>query len=132
VRSAKDGFSAFCEFWQGIPDVLLSYFNMPGMSGFKLLSVIPRRFYVFGRACAGEPGLAVSPRQTKIFPNLFSELAEVGESAGALPRMLDPVAEFFEEDAQAALIVMGGVVVVILIDLYLPIFSLSQASTLHR
>jgi type IV pilus assembly protein PilC len=87
-------------------------------------------------------GLALSLRQTKIFPNLSTEMIEVGESTGALPQMLNSVAEFFEEDVQTALtaslaliepailVVMGGVVVVILIALYLPIFSLGQASTL--
>ena len=69
------------------------------------------------------------------------EMIDVGESTGALPQMLNSVAEFFEEDVQTALtaalaliepailIVMGSVVVVILIALYLPIFSLGQAST---
>ena len=56
---------------------------------------------------------------------------------GALPQMLNSVAEFFEEDVQTnltaamsliepvILIVMGLVVTTILIALYLPIFSLS-------
>jgi type IV pilus assembly protein PilC len=60
----------------------------------------------------------------------------VGESTGALPQMLNSVAEFFEEDVQTRLavimsliepiilIVMGVVVVVILIALYLPIIEL--------
>ena len=76
---------------------------------------------------------------TKIFPELSTEMIEVGESTGALPQMLNSVAEFFEEDVQTALtaalaliepailIVMGIVVVVILIALYLPIFSMSNA-----
>jgi type IV pilus assembly protein PilC len=66
-------------------------------------------------------------------------MIEVGESTGALPQMLNSVAEFFEEDVQTnltaamslieplILIVMGCVVVTILISLYLPIFSLGQA-----
>jgi CheY-like chemotaxis protein len=44
VRSADDGFSALAEIRHHIPDVLLSDLNMPGMSGFELLSVIRRRF----------------------------------------------------------------------------------------
>jgi type IV pilus assembly protein PilC len=84
-------------------------------------------------------GLAKSLEATKIFPELSTEMIEVGESTGALPQMLNSVAEFFEDDVQTALtaalaliepailIVMGIVVVVILIALYLPIFSMSNA-----
>ena len=84
-------------------------------------------------------GLAKSLEATKVFPELSTEMIEVGESTGALPQMLNSVAEFFEEDVQTALtaalaliepailIVMGAVVVTILIALYLPIFSMSNA-----
>jgi CheY-like chemotaxis protein len=44
VRSAKDGFSALSEMREEIPDIVLSDLNMPGMSGFELLSVVRRRF----------------------------------------------------------------------------------------
>jgi type IV pilus assembly protein PilC len=82
-------------------------------------------------------GLASSLAATKVFPELAIEMVEVGESTGALPQMLNSVAEFFEEDVQtnlswimsliepAILIVMGGVVVVILMALYMPIFMLN-------
>lgn len=85
-------------------------------------------------------GLAASLQQTKVFPELAIEMIEVGESTGALPQMLNSVAEFFEEDVQTnltaamslieplILIVMGVVVVTILIALYLPIFSLGAGS----
>jgi CheY-like chemotaxis protein len=44
VRSAADGFSALLEIRQENPDILISDLNMPGMSGFELLSVVRRRF----------------------------------------------------------------------------------------
>jgi len=84
--------------------------------------------------------LAESLNRTAIFPDLASEMISVGEQTGALPQMLNSVAEFFEEDVATALtaalaliepailIVMGVVVVFILISLYLPIFSLGQAT----
>jgi type IV pilus assembly protein PilC len=84
--------------------------------------------------------LAESLTQTGVFPDLASEMITVGEQTGALPQMLNSVAEFFEEDVATALtaalaliepailIVMGVVVVFILISLYLPIFSLGQAN----
>ncbi|MBW4027953.1 MAG: response regulator [Acidobacteria bacterium] len=44
VRSAEDGFAALAELRSEIPDILLSDLNMPGMSGFELLSIVRRRF----------------------------------------------------------------------------------------
>jgi CheY-like chemotaxis protein len=43
VQSAEDGFSALAAVRNEMPDILLSDLNMPGMSGFELLSVIRRR-----------------------------------------------------------------------------------------
>jgi type IV pilus assembly protein PilC len=48
-------------------------------------------------------GLAGSLEEQKIFPDLAVEMLEVGESTGALPAMLNSVAEFYEEDVQTAL-----------------------------
>jgi type IV pilus assembly protein PilC len=82
--------------------------------------------------------LARSLELTKVFPEMSVEMMEVGESTGALPAMLNSVAEFYEEDVQNALatamaliepvilIVMGAVVAFVLISLYLPIFSLGS------
>jgi len=82
-------------------------------------------------------GLALSLERTGVFPELSIEMIEVGESTGALPQMLNSAAEFFEEDVQTSLaaimslvepiilIGMGVVVVIVLIALYLPIFSLN-------
>ena len=84
--------------------------------------------------------LAQALTQTKVIPDLATEMISVGEQTGALPQMLNSVAEFFEEDVATALtaalaliepiilIIMGIVVLFILISLYLPIFSLGSAS----
>jgi type IV pilus assembly protein PilC len=81
-------------------------------------------------------GLAGSLEEQKIFPDLAVEMLEVGESTGALPAMLNSVAEFYEEDVQTALgasmalieplilIVMAIFVGGVLISLYLPILTL--------
>ena len=44
TRTAEDGLSALAEIRLQMPDILLSDLNMPGMSGFELLSVVRRRF----------------------------------------------------------------------------------------
>jgi len=81
-------------------------------------------------------GLAPSLEEQEIFPGLAVEMIEVGESTGALPQMLNSVAEFYEEDVQTALgatmaliepiilMVMAVFVGGVLISLYLPIFTL--------
>jgi len=43
VRAAEDGFAALEQIREEVPDILLSDLNMPGMSGFELLSVVRRR-----------------------------------------------------------------------------------------
>ena len=45
----------------------------------------------------GQP-LSGSLSATGIFPGLSIDMIEVGESTGALPAMLNSVAEFYEED----------------------------------
>ncbi len=98
---------------------------------------IAKAVYVSVETVREGKGLSVSLERTGVFPELSIEMIEVGESTGALPQMLNSVAEFFEEDVQTSLaaimsliepvilIVMGVVVVVVLIALYLPIFSLN-------
>lgn len=44
VRMAEDGLSALAQVRLELPDILLSDLNMPGMSGFELLSVVRSRF----------------------------------------------------------------------------------------
>jgi len=87
--------------------------------------------------------LAKSLEEQKMFPDLSVEMIEVGESTGALPAMLNSVAEFYEEDVQTALgaamaliepvilIIMAVFVGGVLISLYLPLFSLGSSGTLH-
>lgn len=80
--------------------------------------------------------LSFSLEETHFFPDLAIEMVEVGESTGALPAMLNSVAEFYEEDVETSLsaamqliepvilIFMGITVAFVLLSLYLPIFSL--------
>src|SRR5690349_2013144 len=85
----------------------------------------------------GQP-LSGSLKTSKLFPGLAIDMIEVGESTGALPTMLNSLAEFFEDDVNtrmtavlsliepAIMIVMGAFVAFVLIALYLPIFSLAD------
>ena len=84
----------------------------------------------------GQP-LSKSLAETQVIPPLAVEMIQVGESTGALPAMLDSVAEFFDDDVSNAMtaalsliepiimLVMGAFVAFVLISLYLPMFSLA-------
>jgi type IV pilus assembly protein PilC len=87
--------------------------------------------------------LAHSLEEQNVFPDLSVEMIEVGESTGALPAMLNSVAEFYEEDVQTALgaamalieplilVFMAVIVGGILISLYMPIFTLGSGAQFH-
>lgn len=76
---------------------------------------------------------------TGIVPDMVTEMIEVGENTGALPQMLNSVAEFYEEELNTRLTTLlallepvlllgvAGVIAVMLIALYLPIFSVGAA-----
>ena len=77
-------------------------------------------------------------------PGFLSDMIEVGESTGALPAMLNSVADFYEDDVgtrmtaplsmiePAIMIFMGIFVAFVLIALYLPIFSLADTFGVNR
>lgn len=74
----------------------------------------------------------------KVFPPMVTQMIAVGEETGALDTMLKKIAEFYEDEVQAAvksltsilepimMIGVGALVGVIVIALYLPIFNLMQ------
>jgi type IV pilus assembly protein PilC len=84
----------------------------------------------------GRP-LSESLRMTGFFPPMALDMIEVGETTGALPSMLESVAEFFEEDVNIDLstlvamvdpIMIAAIAIVVLFVLvafYLPLFSLA-------
>ncbi|MGH7838899.1 MAG: type II secretion system F family protein, partial [Candidatus Binataceae bacterium] len=77
----------------------------------------------------------VSLAETRLVPELALEMIEVGEASGALPAMLQSVAEFYEEEVNTRLqrmltwlplvilLLMAVVVGFILLALYMPLFS---------
>ncbi len=82
-------------------------------------------------------GLAQAMGRANLLPRMSVEMVEIGETAGALPEMLAEIAEFHEGELDrllqrlmtwiepVVLIIMGGVVALIVIAMYLPIFYLA-------
>jgi type IV pilus assembly protein PilC len=81
--------------------------------------------------------LNMAMKQVNIFPHMVTQMAAIGEEAGALDAMLFKVAEFYEEEVNNAvdalssllepmiMIFIGGIVGAMVIGMYLPIFKLA-------
>lgn len=75
--------------------------------------------------------------ETNVFPPMVVQMVGVGEQTGALDAMLSKIADFYEEEVDVAVASMtsliepammvgiGGTVGVVLIAMYLPIFSIA-------
>ncbi len=84
----------------------------------------------------GKP-MAEPLMETNIFPPLVVQMIAVGEQTGALDSMLNKIADFYEEEVDAAVAAMtsmlepimmvfiGGMVGFILIAMYMPIFDIA-------
>jgi type IV pilus assembly protein PilC len=81
--------------------------------------------------------LADPLREANVFPGMVVQMVAVGEQTGALDTMLSKVADFYEDEVDVAvaaltsllepllMVVVGGMVGVVLIAMYLPIFDLA-------
>jgi type IV pilus assembly protein PilC len=74
----------------------------------------------------------------KVFPLMVTQMMEVGEETGQISPMLDKIADFYDEEVETAtesltaaiepimVVVMGAIVGVMVICLYLPMFTIYQ------
>jgi type IV pilus assembly protein PilC len=75
--------------------------------------------------------------EANVFPPMVVQMVGVGEQTGALDAMLNKIADFYEEEVDVAvaaltsliepvmMVGIGGTVGVVLMAMYLPIFSLA-------
>jgi type IV pilus assembly protein PilC len=76
--------------------------------------------------------------EAKIFPSMVVQMIGVGEATGAMDTMLNKIADFYEEEVDAAvdaltallepmmMVFIGGIVGGLLIAMYLPIFTVAD------
>jgi type IV pilus assembly protein PilC len=70
------------------------------------------------------------------FPNMVVKMIQVGEESGSLPQVLERTSDYYERKVDASIstvlgllepvmiVVVGGIVLVVILALYLPIFSM--------
>jgi type IV pilus assembly protein PilC len=83
-------------------------------------------------------------RDSEVFPGMVTQMIAVGEQTGAMDAMLQKIADFYEEEVDAAvkdlltalepimIVFLGVVVGGVVISMYLPLFTLiGKLSTMH-
>jgi type IV pilus assembly protein PilC len=92
---------------------------------------------VQGAVRDGQP-MSTALRKHKVFPEMVTQMIEVGEESGQISQMLDKVADFYDREVDSAaesltasiepimVLVMGAVVGGMVICLYLPMFTIYQ------
>jgi len=77
--------------------------------------------------------------ETQVFPSMVVQMIGVGEATGAMDQMLNKIADFYDDEVDAAvaaltsmiepvmMVFLGGIVGGFLVAMYLPIFSIAGA-----
>ncbi len=83
-------------------------------------------------------GIAMSMSGTPFFPRVMTKMVQVGEDSGSLPEVLNRTSAYYEKKVDMAvtsvvsilepvmIVMVGGVILVILLALYLPLFQMSD------
>ena len=101
-------------------------------------NVVVEEAIMYSRAKISEGKNMAGPlMETNVFPPMVVQMVGVGEQTGALDAMLGKIADFYEEEVDVAvasltslieplmMVSIGGTVGVVLIAMYLPIFSIA-------
>ncbi len=101
-------------------------------------NIIVEEAIMYARAKISEGKNMAQPLlETNVFPPMVVQMVGVGEQTGALDQMLNKIADFYEEEVDVAvaaltsliepvlMVGIGGTVGVVLIAMYLPIFSIA-------
>lgn len=86
---------------------------------------------------AGRPFAAPLARE-KVFPDMVVQMIMIGEQSGTMDQMLGKIADFYEDEVENAvkamtsliepllMVVLGGIIAVIVVAMYLPIFTMAD------
>lgn len=73
----------------------------------------------------------------KVFPDMVVQMISVGEQSGTLDNMLSKIADFYDDEVETSvkalsslvepllMVILGGVIAVLVVAMYLPIFSMA-------
>jgi type IV pilus assembly protein PilC len=100
--------------------------------------VIEEALYDVKAAIAEGKTIAEPLSESQVFPGMVVQMIAVGEETGAMESMLSKIADFYDEEVDAAvealtamlepamMVVLGGTVGGLLVAMYLPIFKIAE------
>lgn len=119
--------------------------GVPILEGLEIVSrtagnkVIENSLMVTRKSISEGKTIAEPLSQANIFPSMVVSMIAVGENTGALDAMLAKIADFYDDEVDAAveamtsllepimMVFLGGVIGGMIVALYLPIFSMAGA-----
>jgi type IV pilus assembly protein PilC len=99
-------------------------------------AVVERALFKVRKSLEEGKSLTEPLKDSEVFPGMVTQMIAVGEQTGAMDAMLSKIADFYEEEVDAAvkdlltalepimIVVLGLVVGGVVISMYLPLFSL--------
>jgi type IV pilus assembly protein PilC len=107
-------------------------------------AVVERALQKVRRSLEEGKSLTEPLKDSEVFPGMVTQMIAVGEQTGAMDAMLQKIADFYEEEVDAAvkdlltalepimIVILGVVVGGVVISMYLPLFSLiGKLSSMH-
>jgi type IV pilus assembly protein PilC len=130
------------EFSRGLATLLES--GVPLLSGLEILSdsctnkVYGRAISQVREAVKEGKSMAAPMEETGLFPPMTVQMIQVGEEVGELAKMTSRMASYYEERVETfiarmtrlfepiAIVFMGGIVLVIVLSIFMPIFQMAN------
>jgi len=84
--------------------------------------------------------ISMGMTESGFYPNMLVKMIQVGEESGSLPKVLDRTGDYYERKVDSMIttvmslleplmiVIVGGIVLVVILALYLPIFSMSNVA----
>jgi type IV pilus assembly protein PilC len=100
--------------------------------------VIKRALRSVRQDVASGKSISVSFKNTRIFPNLVTEMMWMGEESGKLPEIINTLSKFYKEQINqfvarfssiidpVLILFVGAIIGTVIVSLFLPILRLSQ------
>lgn len=140
-------YAQLAEFTQGLATMLNS--GVPLLSGLDILAASAGN-KVYGQAIEGirdsvkegKP-MAEPMSRSELFPPMAVQMVLVGEEVGELGKMVKRVAAYYEERAETfiarmtklfepiAIVFMGGLVLIIVLSIFMPIFKMASGANVQ-